>query len=158
MGGIMAASVISLFEDLLSSFIALASFIPVMVYMSDAAGTQSEALIIRSLALDPDLSFKTYLIREFKVGIFLALFSGGLAGIMAIITRQNIILGLIIFLSMFLSIMASVIIATWAPLLFKKINFDPAVATGPLATIISDLVTLSIYLGVALLLLSSTTP
>lgn len=157
MGGIMAASVISLFEDLLSSFIALASFIPVMVYMSDAAGTQSEALIIRSLALDPNLSFKTYLIREIKVGLVLALVSGGLAGIMALITRQNIILGLIIFLSMFLSIMASVIIATWAPLLFKKINFDPAVATGPLATIISDLVTLSIYLGVALLLLSSTT-
>ncbi|MBU4608322.1 MAG: CBS domain-containing protein, partial [Methanobacterium sp.] len=50
LGGIMAASIIARFEEFLSSFIALASFIPVMVYMSDAAGTQSEALIIRGLA------------------------------------------------------------------------------------------------------------
>lgn len=153
LGGIMAASIIARFEEFLSSFIALASFIPVMVYMSDAAGTQSEALIIRGLALDPDLSFKSYFLREIKVGIVIALVSGGLAGLMASITRQNLSLGLIVFLSMFLSILVSVMIATWAPLLFKKINFDPAVATGPLATIVSDLITISIYLGVALLLL-----
>lgn len=153
MGGILAASLIAQFEELLSSFIALASFIPVMVYMSDAAGTQSEALIIRSLALDPKLSFKSYLIREIKVAGVIAIISGALAGIMAMITRSNPMLGAIIFASMFFSIIASVVIATVAPLLFKKINFDPAVATGPLATIVSDITTLAIYLGVALLLL-----
>ncbi|MBV1730447.1 MAG: magnesium transporter, partial [Methanobacterium sp.] len=104
-----------------------------------------------------DLSFKSYFLREIKVGVVIALVSGGLAGLMAFITRQNLSLGLIVFLSMFLSILVSVMIATWAPLLFKKINFDPAVATGPLATIVTDLITISIYLGVALLLLSSLT-
>lgn len=153
LGGIAAASLIAQFEDLLSSFIALASFIPVMVYMSDAAGTQSEALIIRSMALDPDLSMRFYIIREIKVAAVIALISGLLAGGMAIITRQNPLLGAIIFFAMFLSIIASVIIATIAPLIFKKLNFDPAVATGPLATIVSDITTLAIYLGVALLLL-----
>jgi magnesium transporter len=153
MGGIAAASLIGMFEDLLSSFIALASFIPVMVYMSDAAGTQSEALIIRSMALDPKMSMRNYIIREIKVAAVIALASGLLAGIMAFITRNNPLLGAIIFLSMFFSIIASVIIATIAPLLFRKINFDPAVATGPLATIVSDIATLAIYLGVALLLM-----
>ncbi|MDZ4171312.1 MAG: magnesium transporter [Methanobacteriaceae archaeon] len=152
-GGIGAASLIGMFEDLLSSFIALASFIPVMVYMSDAAGTQSEALIIRSMALDSKMSMKNYIIREIKVATVIALVSGLLAGMMAFITRNNPLLGAIIFLSMFFSIIASIIIATIAPLIFKKINFDPAVATGPLATIVSDIATLAIYLGVALLLM-----
>ncbi len=155
LGGIAAASLIAQFEDLLSSFIALASFIPVMVYMSDAAGTQSEALIIRSMALDPDLSLKNYIIREIKVATVIALVSGIFAGLMAFLTRGNPQLGAIIFLSMFFSIMASVIIATISPLIFKKFNFDPAVATGPLATIVSDITTLAIYLGVALVLLGA---
>ncbi len=156
MGGIAAASLIAQFESLLSSFIALASFIPVMVYMSDAAGTQSEALIIRSMALDTNLSMRFYIIREIKVAAVIALVSGLLAGLMAFITRSNPLLGAIIFLSMFFSIIASVLIATTAPLLFKKLNYDPAVATGPLATIVSDITTLAIYLGVALLLIGLT--
>lgn len=156
LGGIAAASLIAQFESLLSSFIALASFIPVMVYMSDAAGTQSEALIIRSMALDTNLNMKFYIIREMKVAAAIALVSGVLAGFMAFITRANPLLGAIIFFSMFFSIMASVLIATMAPLVFKKLNYDPAVATGPLATIVSDITTLAIYLGVALLLIGIT--
>ncbi|NYB52384.1 MAG: magnesium transporter [Methanobacteriaceae archaeon] len=155
-GGILAASLIAQFEELLASFIALASFIPVMVYMSDAAGTQSEALIIRSLALDTNLSFKSYLWREVQVSLVIGLISGAFAGLLALITRQNIILGLIIFLAMFLSIISSVVIATLSPQIFRKLNFDPAVATGPLATIFSDITTLAIYLAVAMTLLQST--
>ncbi len=153
MGGIAAASLIARFESLLSSFIALAAFIPIMVYMSDAAGTQSEALIIRSMALDTTLNMRFYIIREIKVAAIIALVSGLLAGLMAFITRSNPLLGAIIFFSMFFSIISSVIIATISPLIFKKLNFDPAVATGPLATIVSDILTLAIYLGVALLLI-----
>lgn len=156
LGGIAAASLIAQFESLLSSFIALASFIPVMVYMSDAAGTQTEALIIRSMALDTNLNIRFYIIREIKVASVIALVSGLLAGFMAFITRANPLLGAIIFFSMFFSIIASVLIATMAPLVFKKLNYDPAVATGPLATIVSDITTLAIYLGVALLLIGIT--
>lgn len=151
-GGTLAASLIAQFEELLASFIALASFIPVMVYMSDAAGAQTEALIIRSMALDSHLVIRKYLSREIIVAIALAAVSGAFAALLAFITRQNIILGLIIFLALFLSIIASVAINTFAPLVLKKLNFDPALATGPLATIFSDISTLAIYLAVALTL------
>lgn len=151
-GGTLAASLIAQFEELLSSFIALASFIPVMVYMSDAAGAQTEALIIRSMALDPHMSIKKYLSREVMVAIVLAGVSGAFAALLAFLTRQNLILGFIIFFALFLSIIASVTINTFAPLIFKKLNYDPALATGPLATIVSDITTLSIYLAVALTL------
>lgn len=151
-GGTLAASLISQFEELLSSFIALASFIPVMVYMSDAAGAQTEALIIRSMALDPLMSIKKYLSREIMVAIVLAGVSGAFAALLAFLTRQSLILGFIIFFALFLSIIASVTINTFSPLIFKKLNYDPALATGPLATIVSDITTLAIYLAVALML------
>lgn len=120
MGGIATASLVAHFENLLSSFIALASFIPIMVYMSDAAGTQSEALIIRAMALNSNLNLKFYLLREIKVACVISLASGLFAGTLALITRGNILLGAIIALSMFLSILASVFIATISPAIFKK--------------------------------------
>lgn len=154
-GGTLAASLIAQFEELLSSFIALASFIPVMVYMSDAAGAQTEALIIRSMALDTKLNIRKYLTREIIVAMALAAASGLFAAFLAYVTRQNLTLGVIIFLALFFSIIASVTINTLAPLILKRFNYDPALATGPLATIFSDITTLAIYLAVALTLLQN---
>lgn len=152
-GGTLAASLIAQFEELLAGFIALASFIPVMVYMSDAAGAQTEALIIRSMALDTKLNVRKYLTREILVATALALVSGAFAALLAYLTRQNLILGAIIFLALFFSIIASVTINTMAPLILRRFNYDPALATGPLATIFSDIATLAIYLAVAMILL-----
>lgn len=153
LGGTMAAGLIGNFEKLLSDYIVLAFFIPVMVYMSDAAGTQSEALLIRGMALDPKLSMKSYFLREVKVATVIGLVSGSLSGLTSLIGWTQPILSLVVGFSMFVSIIASVAIATIAPLLFKKLDFDPAVATGPLATIVSDIATLTIYFTSAMVLI-----
>lgn len=152
-GGTAAASVVTSFEEVLSKFLVLAAFIPVMVYMSDAVGTQSEALIIRSIALDPELPLGGYIIREFKIAAIIAVICGVLITIVAIIGWGTPFLGAIVGISMLISIIAAVCISTSLPLLFKRFNYDPAVATGPLATIISDIITLGIYFSVAMLLL-----
>ena len=123
---------------------------PVLVYMSDAVGTQSEALIIRSIALDPELPIKSYVLREFKIVGILALTCGVLIGIVALI-GWGTYLGLIVGFSMFLSIIAAVSIPTLLPLAFRRLIYDPAIATGPFATLISDIVTLAIYFSVAIL-------
>ena len=151
-GGTMAAGLIGNYEKLLSEYIVLAFFIPVMVYMSDAAGTQSEALIIRSMALDPKMAMKSYFLREVQVAVVIGLVSGALAAITSLLGWTQPVLSLIVGFSMFLSIIASVAIATVAPLLFKKLKYDPAVATGPLATIVSDITTLAIYFTTAMVL------
>jgi magnesium transporter len=151
-GGTMAAGLIGNFEKLLSEYIVLAFFIPVMVYMSDAAGTQSEALIIRSMALDPKLAMKSYFLREIQVAAVIGLVSGSLAAVTSLLGWTQPVLSLIVGFSMFLSIIASVAIATVAPLIFKKLKYDPAVATGPLATIVSDITTLAIYFTSAVVL------
>lgn len=148
-GGTITAALIGSFEDLLSEFIALASFIPIMVYMSDAVGTQSEALIIRKIAVDPSMRPLIYIRREFMVAAGIGALSSAFAGLMAGLTRMNPSLGLIIFISMFFSVLAAVLISTASPLVFRRLGFDPAVATGPLATILSDFTTTLIYLSVA---------
>lgn len=148
-GGTITAALIGSFEDLLSEFIALASFIPIMVYMSDAVGTQSEALIIRKIAVDPSMRPLTYIRREVMVAAGIGALSSAFAGLMAGLTRMNPSLGLIVFISMFFSVLAAVFISTASPLVFRRLGFDPAVATGPLATILSDFTTTLIYLSVA---------
>jgi magnesium transporter len=153
LGGTMAASVVTSFEEILSKFLVLAAFIPVLVYMSDAVGTQSEALIIRSIALDPELPMGGYIIREIKIAAMLAIICGILISIVAVIGWGTYFLGAVVGISMLLSIIAAVFISTLLPLVFRRFNYDPAVATGPLATIVSDITTLAIYFSVAIFLI-----
>jgi magnesium transporter len=72
-GGLIAAYIVNGFENILSSYFVLAAFIPVMIYLSDAIGTQSQTLIVRMIALEPGFSVRRYLAREAKVGVVLGI-------------------------------------------------------------------------------------
>lgn len=153
-GGLAAASIVGVFEQTLSTYITLAMFMPVLVYMSDAIGTQSETLIVRSIALDPKLAVKSYFIKEIKVGLLIALVCSTFLALAAMLGWGTFLFGIVIGLSMFLSILVAVLVATLLPLLLRKLNFDPAIAAGPFATVITDIITIVIYFSVATLLLS----
>ncbi|MDI6798698.1 MAG: magnesium transporter [Candidatus Aenigmarchaeota archaeon] len=153
-GGMIAASVVGVFENVLGAYLALAMFMPVLVYMSDAIGTQSETLIVRSIAINPKLSIKAYMLREFKVATYLALFCGIFLAIAAMLGLGTYLLGLVVGLSMFLSIIVAVFIATFLPFILRKLKLDPAVATGPFATVITDILTLAVYFSVASIFLT----
>ena len=153
LGGTITASIMTNFENVLNTLLALAAFAPVLAYLSDAVGTQSETLTVRSIALDPKLSLKSYFLREFAVAIALASVCGGLLSTVALFGWQDPLLGLIVGISMFLSIIAAVFISTGFPFIFKKVSLDPAVASGPFATMISDVATMTIYFAIASLLL-----
>ena len=154
MGGSVTAYIVSSFESMLGMLITLAAFIPVLAYLSDAAGTQSETLVVRSIALDPELSLKSYFVREFKVAISLGLACGLFLSVIAMIGWNNNILGLIVGISMFLSIFSAIVVSTSLPFLLQKIKLDPAIVAGPFATMVSDIITIMIYFGVANLSLS----
>ena len=153
MGGIVTASIVGSFEHVLSTLLTLAAFTPVLAYLSDAVGTQSETLAVRSIALDPKLRLKAYFKREFLVAIVLALVCGGLLATFALIGWQDLVLSLIVGTSMFLSIIVAVLISTGFPFVFKKANMDPAIASGPFATMVSDIATITIYFALASLLM-----
>lgn len=153
LGGVIAATIVGGFEDVLNRFIVLAAFMPVLVYLSDAVGTQSETLIIRSLALNPGLVVKEYLLKELKISAMIAFFCGLLLGLVGLIGWNSSLLGIIIAVSMFFGIIASVLFATIMPLFFRRFGLDPAIATGPFATLISDILTILIYFSVAVFFL-----
>jgi len=153
LGGAVTASIVSSFEHVLSTLLTLAAFTPVLAYLSDAVGTQSETLAVRSMALDPKLSLKSYIWRELLVAVALAFVCAGLLSMVALVGWRDSVLGLIVGISMFLSIIAAVSISTGFPFIFKKFDLDPAIASGPFATMVSDVATVTIYFAIASLLL-----
>ena len=153
LGGTVTASIITNFEHIISTLLALAAFAPVLAYMSDSVGTQSETLAVRSIAINPSMSLKKYIVKELAIAAILALVCGSLLSAVALVGWQDPILGLIVGILMFLSIISAVLISTGFPFIFTKINLDPAIASGPFATMISDVVTVTIYFTVATIML-----
>jgi len=87
------------------------------------------------------------------VAVALAFVCAGLLSMVALVGWHDSVLGLIVGISMFLSIIAAVLISTGFPFIFKKFDLDPAIASGPFATMVSDVATVTIYFAIASLLL-----
>ena len=152
-GGVIAAKVVGFFETALQEHLILAMFIPVIVYMSDAVGTQTETLLIRGVAVDNKMSLTKYFFREIAVGIMLAAVCAVGLGLVTYWWWQTTLFALILGTSMFLTIIAAVLIGVLIPIFLFKIHNDPAVGSGPFATVITDITSLIIYFSIATLLL-----
>ena len=155
LGGLVAVYIVNGFENILSSYFVLASFIPLMIYLSDAIGTQSQTLIVRMIALEPEFSVKRYLAREVKVGGILGIIFASLLFAAASVGWGLSPAGAIIGLSILISIVFQAVISTFLSISLAKFNVDPAITSGPLTTIISDITTLTMYFGLASFLLGS---
>jgi len=155
LGGAVTAGIVAGFEEELMKLLALAAFAPVLTYLSDAVGTQSETLAIRSMALSSKIPLRRYFFREASVAVVLGIVCGVLLGSIAMIGWGDQTLGLIVGASMFLSVLAAVSISTSLPFLFRSLKWDPAFASGPFATMISDMSTILIFFMVASMLLKN---
>ncbi|MCA9390252.1 magnesium transporter, partial [candidate division WWE3 bacterium] len=152
-GGIAAAKIVEVFEVTLSQNIILAAFIPLIVYMGDAVGTQMEAFIIRDLSLNPKLSILKYFSKQLMVVLSLGIISAIMVYLTTILIYGTSTIAAILSISMFFAILSSVITGLFVPYIFGKMNFDPANASGPIATILQDLMSVSIYFAAAHILL-----
>lgn len=151
-GGLLAAEVIEFFEAPLKEYFILAAFIPLMVYLASALGTQTQTLFIRHLVMRK-INLKNYLLREIKVGLGISFILGILLFLIISIWSKKIFIGLILGLSMLLTGMAAVFVPILTVSLLSKLKKDPAIASGPFATIIQDITTLAIYCSVASILI-----
>lgn len=158
LGGLVAAAIISNFESFLNEYIILASFIPVIVYLSDAIGTQSQTLVIRMIALEPNFSLRRYLFREIKIGSLLGFIFAISLFVAVFFGWGKLDLGIVIGSSIFLSMIFQTFFSTYISIIFEKFGIDPATATGPIATIISDITTVVAYFSIAVSLLHFLAP
>jgi magnesium transporter len=152
-GGLVAATIVTGFEGLLNSYIVLASFIPAIVYLTDAVGTQSQTLVVRLIAIEPKFSRHRYLLREIKIGLILGTSFAILLFLAGLLGWGQTNLALIIGISIFISMVFQTFFAAYFSFILQKLRVDPAIASGPIATIISDITTIAIYFGMATILL-----
>ncbi len=152
-GGILAAFIIGIFDDILQSTIVLAAFIPVIIGMGGNIGTQSSTIIVRGLAtgrVGLENSVKI-LLKEIRVGLILGVLYGILLGIFAIFQFLDVspLLGLVVGLSICASMIIAATIGSLVPLILNRFDIDPAVATGPFVTTAIDILGVALYFWIA---------
>lgn len=154
LGGIFAARIIDFFETPLKAHFILAAFIPLILYIASAVGAQTETLFIRNLVLDSRMEIKKYLLRELKTAFLVALVLGGLLFLLSVFWFNSpCLIGIILGASLFFTILAAILISIFVPWFLQKLNKDPAIGTGPFATIFRDLLSLLIYFLIVFFLL-----
>ena len=152
---IMAASVIAFFQDTLASVIALAVFLPIISDMSGCSGSQAVAVSMRELSLG--LVRPTELVwvwvKEASVGIINGLVLGLLVALAAVLWKGQPYLGLVVGAALCFNTVVAVSIGGLLPLVLKRFNTDPAIASGPILTTITDMCGFFLVLGMATLML-----
>lgn len=152
---IIAASVISAYEETLAAVIALAIFLPMVSDMSGCSGNQAVGVTMRELSLGlvrPMDAARVWL-KEISVGVINGIALGILIGLVAWLWKGNPALGIVIGFALALNTMLAVSIGGVVPLLLKRLGQDPAAASGPLLTTITDMAGFFFVLSLATLLM-----
>ena len=158
-GGMLISLIIHHFQPVLAKVIALASFSPLIAGMGGNVGSQSATIVVRSLALghleDRATQIRTVL-REFGVGVMLGAIYGMALAVFAYAIyghQYGIEFGFIVAVGMGTSMTVAATMGALEPILFHRIGIDPATATGPLITTITDIISNFTYFALATLLL-----
>jgi len=144
-GGVLGAKVIGVFD--IQKHFELALFIPLIAAMGGNVGVQSAAIVVQSLA-NKSIDIKNIsekLTKELGVGLLNGLICGCLVFLFTYILGYNLLLAITVSLSLIIVIIFAALFGTFIPLILQKYNVDPAVATGPFITTISDILGLLIY-------------
>jgi magnesium transporter len=150
-GEILSGRVINDFSAALQTIVALSFFIPVLMDMGGNVGTQSAAIIVRSLATGElkTLSIVKNVLREAAVGLILGIINGTLVIAITFVWQGEVLLGLVVGTAMTFNLTLAAMLGTFIPLLWHKLGHDPAVASGPLVTTILDILGLFVYFSTA---------
>jgi len=151
----LAASVVGLFKDTISSFVLLAAYMPVVAGMGGNAATQTLAVVVRGLALK-NIELETarkVVFNEVIAGAVNGLINGVIVAFIAYIFNQNLLLGVITGLAIMVNLMIAGFFGATVPLVMKKLRKDPATSATIFITTATDVFGFLAFLGLATLLL-----
>ena len=149
---IVAASVISAYEETLAAVIAIAVFLPMVSDMSGCSGNQAVGVTMRELSLGlarPSDALPGLAQGGRRSGVINGLALGLLIALVAWAWKGNMYLGLVIGIALAVNTVIAVSIGGVVPLLLKRLGQDPAVASGPLLTTITDMAGFFLVLSLA---------
>ena len=138
---IAAAGIIALYQDTLQAVIVLAVFLPIISDMSGCSGNQAIAVSMRELTLGmikPPDAFRVWR-KELSVGLINATALGLILGTVAFLWKGNIVLSLAVGAALALNTLVAVSLGGLVPLLLRGLRMDPALASGPILTTVTDM-------------------
>lgn len=152
LGSSLATGVMARFEGTLQARVAVTFFIPGIVYLADAIGTQTETVVVRGMSLS-FARLPRLLWGELRTGLLIG-------GVMSALVLPAVLLGFgdgRLALAVAVAVLVAGTLATSIGLLFpwvlQRRGIDPAFGSGPLATVAQDVLSLLVYLAVCSLLL-----
>lgn len=145
-GSMLATLVVASFEQMLVAKPTVAVFVPGLVYLADAVGNQSENVAIRSLSLS-HMGLRRLLDSELRTGSLIGLVLAALAFPVIWLACGELALASAVTLALACASVVATVLGMLLPWLFGRLGADPAYASGPLATILQDMISLLIYFG-----------
>ena len=138
---VVAASVIALHQETLQAAIALAVFLPIISDMSGCSGSQAVAVTIRELALGilRPSELRRVLQKELSVGLMNGAVLGLIIGAVAWFFQESLWLSAVVGGALAANTVVAVSIGGSVPLLLRRLGFDPALASGPILTTVTDM-------------------
>jgi magnesium transporter len=152
-GSMLAAMVVARFERVLERNLAVAYFVPAIVYLADAIGTQTEAVVVRALSLSR-LSLRHMLGDELRTGFLIGTALGTLAFPIVAFAFGDVRLGIAVAAAIVVAGSMATTIGLFLPWLLQRSGSDPAFGSGPVATIIQDVLSIVVYFAIATWIMS----
>jgi magnesium transporter len=146
-GAVLAADIVGFFAKVLQANLMIAFFIPGIVYLADAVGTQTEALIIRGLSVGVPIG--SVLRREILTGLVIGLVLAIAFYPIGLWRWGGDGVVLAVALAIFVACATANLVALALPWVLNRLGIDPAFGSGPLATVVQDLLSIVIYLVIA---------
>lgn len=150
-----AGLVINYYDETLEKVILLASFMPIISAISGNTGLQASAMTVRALAIG-SISLSRWVEpvkRSLQISLIIGLTCGLIIGIIGAMWFGKILFGLVVGISMCISINISAFVGTTTPLISKRLGFDPAITVGPFETAFQDVVGITVFLSLSTLAL-----
>lgn len=151
-GSVFATFIMAMFEHTLKERIVVAFFVPGIVYLADAIGTQTEAVTVRGLSFSNG-SLRTLLFGELVTGLIIGLALGGLAFPLIVLFFGDVVLAVAVALSICTAGGFATSVGLLFPWIIFRIGLDPAYGSGPVATIVQDVLSLAVYFIMVMILL-----
>jgi magnesium transporter len=146
-GVLVAADLVAAFSRQIEAHVILAFFLPGIVYLADAVGTQTETLVVRGLSVGVPIARVVW--RELWTGLLIGLGLAGAAMGAALWRWGAAEIVLVLGGSLLAACSVATLVAVALPWALHRLGGDPAFGSGPLATVIQDLLSIAIYFGIA---------
>ncbi|GAF01724.1 magnesium transporter [Saccharicrinis fermentans] len=150
-GGVLSSRVVSGFVNLMETHPELSFFMGLIAAMGGNIGMQSSAIIVQSLASGSMGLDTTWgkLFKELGIAFINATILSAIILGYNLIIGENLALTYTVSIALFSVVVFASLFGTFIPLLMKRMNIDPAVATGPFVTTLNDIIGMFLYLTIA---------